>query len=149
MHAEWHPDQRAWATGELVLLGEQLDVLDFVRVQEALAKRAGVSPADGLCQKQPEMTSASAPLQVGRNVLLGKRTGQTTQALPLTGVIRVQDDEPSATLLVEQVGAKRHLAPQVGSQMTRVQGLVHTGVAAIGELSRVQIPALDELLRKH
>ena len=88
----------------------------------------------------------------GLAVVLGlprSAAGQVAQALPTLLVVRIQDEKPRFTLLVEQIGAQRDLTPQVVKQEAHVQGLTNADIAAIVKLVGVQIPALDKLPGQH
>ena len=79
VHAKRHSDLGAWAIGELVLLGKELDVLDLVGGEETVTERARVSPTDLLREKEPQVTSSAAPFQVDRDLLAGERVGSERQ----------------------------------------------------------------------
>ena len=91
VHTKRHANQRTRAICKLVLFREQLNPINLVFGQQSLAKRPRLSPGNGLCQKQPKVTAASAFLQIDGHVLLGQFSGQVAQALPALCVISVQD----------------------------------------------------------
>ena len=70
MHAKRHPNQRAWPICELVLFRVQLNSLDFMSGQQAVAKGAHLSPTYPLRQKQPQVATAAAILQIGGDILV-------------------------------------------------------------------------------
>jgi hypothetical protein len=123
VHAKRHPNQRARAIYQMILLRVQIHPLDFVSSQQSLAKGARLSSSNRLGQKQPQVVTAAASLQIGQNVLTSQRAGQVTQALPALGGVCIQDDEPGLALLIEQqVGAQRDLPPQVVNRWPMFKG---------------------------
>jgi hypothetical protein len=111
-----------------------------------VAKGAHLLPGYRLCQKQPQVATATAFLQIAGNILVGQRSGQVAQVLPGLGVIRVEDDETGSAVLVKKICAQGDLTPQMGKQVVHVEGFVDTDVASIIKLVGVQVPPLDESL---
>jgi hypothetical protein len=81
--------ERARAICQLVLFRVQFHSLDLVGSQQAVAKGPGLSPGNSLGQKQPEMATAAAFLQIGGDLLARQGSGQMTQLLPALRVVRV------------------------------------------------------------
>jgi hypothetical protein len=121
-----------------------------VRVQEAYDHWSATYDTDeNLTRDLDQVTTATAFLQIGRNVLFSQRAGQVARALPALLLVGIQDEKPCSTLLVEQIGAQRDLAPQVGKQVADVQLFVRTDVAAVVKLAGVEIPPLNKSLGQH
>jgi hypothetical protein len=126
--------ERARAICKLVLFRVQFHSLDLVGSQQAVAKGPGLSPGHRLRQKQPQVATAAALLQIGGDLLARQRSGQVAQALPSLGVIRIKDDESGSALLVKEICAERDLTFQVVKQVAHVQWFVDTDVAAVVKL---------------
>jgi hypothetical protein len=117
--------------------------------QQAVAKGAYLLPSCCLCQKQPQVATTTAFLQIDRNIFFGQIPGQVAQALPGLGVIRIQDEIPRPALLVKKICAQRDLTSQVVKQVAHVQWFADADVAAVVKLPGVKIPPLDEPLSQH
>ena len=82
--------------------------------------------------------------QIGGTIHAGQHSGQRLQPSPTGIVIGVEDGESPVTAGVESVGAQRHLAAQVGDEMTGFQRFVDGDVAPVFQLPGIQIAPLDE-----
>jgi hypothetical protein len=117
--------------------------------QQALAKGARLSPTYPLRQKQPQVSTPAASLQVGRNIFSCQRSGQVAQALPGLGVVRIEDEETCPAVLVKKICAQGDLTSQVVKQVAHVQGFVDADVATVVKLAGVKVPSLDKPLGQH
>ena len=89
----------------MVLFRAQLHSFNLVCGQQAVAKGAYLLPAHRLRQKQPQVATTAALLQVDRNILIRQLSGQMPQASQSLGVVSIEDSEPRLALLVKKICA--------------------------------------------
>jgi len=129
MHTKRHANQGTGTISQSILFREQLHPLDPVCGQQPQTKGPSLASGRSLSQKQPQMVTAAASLQICESILASQHLGQVTQAFLALWIVCVEDQKPHLALLVEQIGAQSDLTPQVTQQETYVQELADADIA--------------------